>query len=83
MTTAIIVGPIASVALMLLLFIARRVLRLAVKLAIAGVIVGPLLVAAAVGWWPGWFWTPGSRQTGRPAASQTHHSNSNRRAATP
>ncbi len=74
---------IAFVALVLFLFIARRMLRLAIKLVIAGVIVVPLLFAAAVGWWRGWFATPGSRQTARPAASQPRNNNSNRRAPAP
>jgi hypothetical protein len=39
------------------LFIARRILRLAVKLALAMAVVSALVITAGFGWWRGWFET--------------------------
>ena len=39
------------------LFLARRILRIALKLAFAMAIVFVLVVGAGVGWWRGWFET--------------------------
>ncbi|HEX9544993.1 MAG TPA: hypothetical protein VF955_07390 [Pyrinomonadaceae bacterium] len=55
MTIAITTGLIAFVAVALLLLVARRVFRLALKLAFVGVLVVLLVVGASVGWWRGWF----------------------------
>lgn len=52
------------------LFVARRVMRIAIKLAFALTIVFALLLTGVVGWWRGWY-SPGSntrapvRQTNR------------------
>jgi multisubunit Na+/H+ antiporter MnhC subunit len=55
MTIAITTGVIAFVAVALFLLVARRVFRLALKLAFVGVLVVLLAVGASVGWWRGWF----------------------------
>ncbi len=41
--------------LVILIFIARKVLRLAIKLMLVGLVVIALLVGAGLGWWNGWF----------------------------
>jgi multisubunit Na+/H+ antiporter MnhC subunit len=71
MVSSIATGLIVILVVIAFLFIARRVFRLALKLAFIGVIVFLLIVGAAVGWWRGWF---GSAS---PTPS-TQHSNSNR-----
>ncbi|HEV7395643.1 MAG TPA: hypothetical protein VGN86_03955 [Pyrinomonadaceae bacterium] len=43
------------VAAIILVFILRRVLRIAIKLALAGVVILALLAGAGYGWWNGWF----------------------------
>jgi uncharacterized SAM-binding protein YcdF (DUF218 family) len=52
----------AGVALLLIgvlfavgLFFARRILRLAIKLAVVGAIVFALFAGGLFGWWRGWF----------------------------
>jgi multisubunit Na+/H+ antiporter MnhC subunit len=37
------------------LFLARRILRIALKLALAMAIIFVLVVGAGLGWWRGWF----------------------------
>ena len=54
-------------------FIARRVLRIALKLAIVGVLLLLLLAGAVFGWWQGWF-SFGS-PTERPPSTQRPNSN--------
>ena len=54
------------------LFIARRVLRIALKLAIVGVLLLLLLAGAVYGWWQGWF---SSGSTERPTSTQRPNSN--------
>jgi multisubunit Na+/H+ antiporter MnhC subunit len=66
MTFAIITGLIVFVVVALFLVIARHVLRLAVKLAIVGMLVLLLVAGATYAWWRGWF--PPS-QADRPASS--------------
>lgn len=65
--------PIAIViglaALFLFIFIARRMLRMAIKMVFVGVIVIALLIAAAMGWWQGWF-NFSSTNTERPAPTR-------------
>ena len=39
------------------LFIARRILRIAMKLAFAMAVIVLLVAGAGVGWWQGWFET--------------------------
>jgi hypothetical protein len=54
MTLAIIVGVVVVVfAVWLILVMARRVLRLAVRLALAGVVVLALVLGAVAWWWYG------------------------------
>jgi hypothetical protein len=61
---------VVVLALVVFLFFARRILRLAVRLVLVGVVLLALLAAVAFGWWEGWF---GSSQSDRPAASQPRH----------
>ena len=77
MFTAITTGLIVFVAVVLFLFVARRDLRLALKLAIVGVLVLLLVAGATYGWWRGWF---GSSQANHPASQTNQRANSNRRA---
>jgi len=55
------------------LFMARRILRIAIKVAIALTLIFALLLTGGVGWWRGWFsWgsnTP-ARQTNRPTPAR-------------
>jgi hypothetical protein len=78
MTIVIITGLIAFVAIVVLLFIGRRVVRLAFKLALVAVVILLLFGATIVGWWRGWF-GGSAPQTERPAASQPRRPDSNRR----
>jgi len=39
------------------LFLARKILRIALKLALAAAIIFVLVVGAGMGWWRGWFET--------------------------
>ncbi len=55
METKIISIVLAILALAIFLFIAKRVLRLAIKLTLAGLVILVLLVGAGVAWWNGWF----------------------------
>ena len=50
-------------------FILKRMLRLALKLAVAGAVILGLLVVAGYGWWSGWFDT--QFKSHRPAATRT------------
>jgi len=63
-----IVGGV--LALLILLFIAKRVLRMAVKLIFVGIVVTALLVGMAYGWWNGWF-SSESKSQRRPSTSRT------------
>jgi len=38
-------------------FVARRILRLALKLAFAMAVISALVITAGFGWWRGWFET--------------------------
>jgi len=79
MTIAITTGLIAFVAVALFLLVARRVFRLALKLAFVGVLLVLLIAGASVGWWRGWF---GSSSRPQKAAPQTNQrANSNRKPA--
>jgi multisubunit Na+/H+ antiporter MnhC subunit len=71
MTTGLIVFAVVA----LFLVIARRVFRLALKLAIVCVLVFLLVAGAAYGWWRGWLGS--SSRTERPQSNQ--RTNSNRR----
>jgi multisubunit Na+/H+ antiporter MnhC subunit len=78
MFTAITTGLIVFVAVAGFLFVARRVFRLALKLALVGTLVVLLICAAAFGWWRGWFGSASGTQ--RPPPQSNQRSNSNRRA---
>lgn len=72
MLTAITTGIIVFVVVVLFLIVARRVLSIAVKLAVVGVLVILLVSGAGYGWWRGWFDS---------ARSPASRSNTNRRSA--
>lgn len=59
------------------LFFARRILRLALKLAFVGAIVFSLFGGAMLGWWRGWF-SPASKGD-RVTIQSNQRANSNRR----
>ncbi len=59
------------------LFFARRILRLALKLAFVGAIVFSLFGGAMLGWWRGWF-SPSSKVE-RATVQSNQRANSNRR----
>ena len=63
-----IVGAI--VGLLLFVFIAKRLLRLAIKLVLAGVVILALLAGAGYGWWNGWFDTQ-PKSTRKPGPTRT------------
>ncbi len=77
MFTAITAGLIVFVVAVLFLFVARRALRVVVKLAIVGVLVLLLVAGGAYGWWQGWFGS--SSQANHPAPQTNQRANSNRR----
>jgi len=79
MTIAITTGLIAFVAVALFLIVARRVFRLALKLAFVGVLVVLLIVGASVGWWRGWFGS--SSRPDKQTAPANQRMNSNRKPA--
>jgi 4-amino-4-deoxy-L-arabinose transferase-like glycosyltransferase len=76
MFTAITTGLIVFIVVVLFLFVARRALRVVVKLAIVCGLVLILVAGAAYGWWQGWF---GSSPQANHPASQTNQRNTNRR----
>ena len=53
----------AAIVLVVFLFIARRLLRLVVRLMFVGVLVIALLAAGAWGWWNGWIVWPATPPT--------------------
>ena len=59
------------------LFFARRILRLALKLAFVGAVVFSLFGGAMLGWWRGWF-SPSSKGD-RVTTQSNQRANSNRR----
>lgn len=63
-----IVGGI--VGLLLFVFIAKRLLRLAIKMVLVGVVIVALLAGAGYGWWNGWFETQTKSQR-KPGPSRT------------
>jgi hypothetical protein len=76
MFTAIGVLLVLIVLFGVFLFFARRILRLALKLAFVGAIVFSLFGGAMLGWWRGWF-SP-STKTDRVTVQSPQRSNSNR-----
>jgi multisubunit Na+/H+ antiporter MnhC subunit len=82
MTFAITTGLIVFIVVAVFLFLARRVFRLAMKLAIVAILVLLLVTIASVGWWRGWFGLSGaSDRTQRPTPQATQRPNANRRPA--
>jgi membrane protein implicated in regulation of membrane protease activity len=77
MILAITTGLIVLVVFVAFAFIARRVFRLALKLALAGAVIAVLFVGASVAWWRGWF--SSSSRNERPIPQSNQRSNSNRR----
>jgi len=70
-TTAVVILVIICV--VAFLFIARLVMRVAIKAAFALAVVFALLLMGAVGWWRGWFSTTErtpARQTNRPSPTR-------------
>lgn len=77
MKIAITTGLIAFVVVALFLIIARRALRIALKLALAGVLVVLLIAGASVGWWRGWFGS--ASRTEKKSTPTNQRTNSTRR----
>lgn len=63
------IAIIVVIALAVFLFIAKRVLRMAVRLMLVGVFLLALSAAGAWGWWNGWFSSPSAPPPARPAAT--------------
>lgn len=75
-------GLILVVAIfVIVLFVARRLLRLAIKLAFIGAIIIALTGGGLFGWWRGWFETSPSRAQ-HPTTQANQPRNTNRRPAT-
>jgi protein-S-isoprenylcysteine O-methyltransferase Ste14 len=62
------------------LFFARRILRLAIKLAFVGAVLFALFAAGIWGWWRGWF-EMSSARTHPPAINSNQSRNTNRKPA--
>jgi hypothetical protein len=76
-TTAVGVLLVLVVLFGVFLFFARRILRLALKLAFVGAIVFSLFGGTAIGWWRGWF-SPSSKAD-HATVQSNQRANSNRR----
>jgi hypothetical protein len=61
----------------IVLFVARRLLRIAIKLAFVGAVIVALLAGGVFGWWRGWF--ESATGTQHPSAQTNQQRNSNRR----
>ena len=57
-------------ALVIFLFIAKRVLRLAIKMTLVGLVIVALLVGAGLGWWNGWFGSAETKPQNRSAPTK-------------
>ena len=77
MVTAIGILLVLVVLFGVFLFFARRILRLALKLAFVGAIVFSLFGGAMLGWWRGWF--SQSSKGDRVTIQSPQRANSNRR----
>ena len=77
MITAVGVLLVLVVLFGIFLFFARRILRLALKLAFVGAIVFSLTGGAMLGWWRGWF--SQSSKADRVTIQSNQRANSNRR----
>jgi len=62
----------------IVLFVARRLLRLAIKLAFIGAVILALTGGGLFGWWRGWFGSSSSRAQ-RPTTQTNQPRNMNRR----
>lgn len=76
MGTAITTGVVLLVVGVAFVFIARMILRLALKAALVFAILVVLLGGATAAWWQGWF---SSSTSERPAAQTNQRTNTNRR----
>jgi hypothetical protein len=65
---------------MIVLFVTRRLLRLAIKLAFVGAVILALTGGGLFGWWRGWFESSPSRAQ-RPTTQTNQQRNTNRRPA--
>jgi hypothetical protein len=63
------ISLVAIVGLVIFFFIARKLLRLAVRLMFAGVLILALLAGGAWGWWNGWFGSEAKPRTAHPTAT--------------
>ena len=59
---------IAIGVIVVLMIVARRLLRFAFRLVLAGLLLLAIVIAITVGWWQGWFGHQSSRE---PRSSQT------------
>ena len=78
MVTAISTGLIVFIAGLVLFFVGRWILRLAIKAAFVLALVFVLLAAGTIGWWRGWFSSLSSSEP-RPATQTNQPRNANRR----
>jgi multisubunit Na+/H+ antiporter MnhC subunit len=76
MLTPIAAAFIVFITVAVFLFVARRLLRIALKLAIVCALFISLLVIAGVGWWRGWF---AFRSFQHPVIQSNRQANVNRR----
>jgi multisubunit Na+/H+ antiporter MnhC subunit len=60
------------------LFLARRILRIALKLALVMALVFVVLIGAGFGWWRGWF-DSGTKERATPTTTNTRFAPTNRR----
>jgi multisubunit Na+/H+ antiporter MnhC subunit len=75
MTFTITTGLIVFVVVAVFLFLARRVFRLALKLALVGAVAVFLVLIASVGWWRGWFGSSSPKPSPTPQSNQRPNSN--------
>ena len=68
METSIIYIIGGVLALLVFLFVAKRLLRLAFKLVLVGIVIVALLAGAGYGWWNGWFESQNKPQRRPPPA---------------
>jgi len=65
-----VIAIAAVIGLVVFLFIAKRVVRLAVRLVLVGVLVLALASAGAWAWWNGWFGSQPTPRTERSAPAR-------------
>jgi hypothetical protein len=63
------IAIVAVIVLVAFLFVAKRILRLAVRLMLVALFVCALLAAGGWGWWNGWFGRQSTPPPARPAAT--------------